>query len=194
MKSFITLIKLTISIAFLVPLTPLKLDVQPDLILTDVVMPVMTGLEAAQKIRQLPALQDVPIIAVSTSVLSEDRQQSKLAGCDDFLVKLVNAERLFEMLETYLALEWIYEAPRAARTEKRPDSDTLDLIPPPADKLATLLDLSRQGNMQTIHQQATQIAQMGAKYRPFANTLEQLTTGYEVKKIHTLIEHYAGVA
>ncbi|MCP4541471.1 MAG: response regulator, partial [Chloroflexi bacterium] len=162
----------------------------PDLILTDVVMPVMTGIEAVLEMRQIPALQDVPIIAVSASVLKEDRHQTKLAGCNDFLGKPVNAERLFAMLANYLTLEWIYQAPSA--TLKQPDSDTLDLIPPPPEQLAALLNLSRRGNMQEIAQQAAQIAQMGEQYRPFAHLLEQLARGYQVKKVQNLIKRYAG--
>ncbi len=166
-------------------------QLRPDLILTDVVMPVMTGIEAVQEIRQIPALQNVPIIAVSASVLSEDQQQTRLAGCDDFLVKPVNADRLFEMLETYLVLEWIY-APPAAMAEKQADSATLELIPPPPDELAALLNLSRRGNMQAIRQRVAQISQMGEQYRPFAAKLDQLAKGYEVKKVHNLIEKYVG--
>ena len=59
----------------------------PELILMDLVMPVMDGLEATRQIRQIPAFQGVVVIGVSASALEAKRQVSLDAGCDDFLAK-----------------------------------------------------------------------------------------------------------
>jgi hypothetical protein len=96
------------------------------------------------------------------------------------------------MLKTLLNLEWIYETPRQAKANKRLDIHTFDLIPPPPDELTALLTLSRRGNMLAIQQRAVQIAQMGEKYGPFANKLERLARGYEVKKIRDFIDQFVG--
>jgi signal transduction histidine kinase len=58
---------------------------QPDLILMDLLMPDISGIQATQIIRDTPALQGIPIIAMSASVFDRDQQQSLLVGCDAFL-------------------------------------------------------------------------------------------------------------
>ncbi len=161
-------------------------EIQPDAIITDMIMPIMTGFEAVQEIRQIPVLQDMPIIAVSASVFSEKQQQSKLAGCDAFLPKPINTEKLFGMLKTHLALEWIYET----KDQQNPKSKIQNLVPPPPEILEELLELSRRGYMREILQRAIKIEQMEEKYKPFAITLRQLAKGYEEYEILTLLEQY----
>lgn len=78
----------------------------PDLILTDLVMPKMGGLEAVAKMRQQPTLQQLPIIAISASVLERAQEQSLAAGCDAFLPKPVDADQLLALLATYLGVTW----------------------------------------------------------------------------------------
>jgi signal transduction histidine kinase/ActR/RegA family two-component response regulator len=73
-----------------------------DLILMDMQMPVMGGLEAAQRIRQLPNGMRVPIIAITANVFMDDRAQCLAAGMTDFIGKPVDPEILYAALLTYL--------------------------------------------------------------------------------------------
>lgn len=73
-----------------------------DLILMDVQMPVMNGLVATSTIRALPEGNQVPILAMSANVFSEDRQQCLSAGMDDFVGKPVIPEALFTSLVRWL--------------------------------------------------------------------------------------------
>jgi signal transduction histidine kinase/ActR/RegA family two-component response regulator len=79
----------------------------PDLIITDLAMPLMDGLEMTRCLRQWDEFGDTPIIASSAFVFNYDRQQSQDAGCNDFLPKPVQASELLEILQRYLSLEWI---------------------------------------------------------------------------------------
>ena len=62
-------------------------DQLPDLILMDVVLPEMNGLEAARRIRQQPESKSIPILAVTARVLPEAREQCLQSGCTDYLSK-----------------------------------------------------------------------------------------------------------
>ena len=85
------------------------LKTQPDVILLDLVMPGMDGFEAAKRLRQLPTLRDIVIIATSASVFEYDQEKSLAVGCNDFISKPVQAFELLEQLRQHLGLEWIYE-------------------------------------------------------------------------------------
>jgi PAS domain S-box-containing protein len=85
------------------------LNVRPDAILLDMVMPKMDGFEAVKQLRQLPAVKDVVVIATSASVFPGDQQKCLTAGCDGFIAKPVQAEQLLEQLGRHLGIEWNYE-------------------------------------------------------------------------------------
>jgi CheY-like chemotaxis protein len=164
-------------------------ELRPDLILMDLVMPVMTGFTAIQKIRQMPEAyaRRVPIIAVSASAYDEDKQKSLSVGCQAFLPKPIETKVLLNLLQTQLQLDWIYKkvAP------KIPESDeTTTILPPPPDELATLYELAQLGNMKRLKAQAAQLANRNAKYAPFAHRLRQLAQGFEDRKILAFIKRF----
>ena len=68
----------------------------PDLILMDVALPGLSGLDAVRAIRQ--QLHHVPIIAVSSSVMPGDRERAIDAGCDDFVGKPIDDACLVELV------------------------------------------------------------------------------------------------
>lgn len=71
-----------------------------DFILMDIMMPVMDGLEAAGRIRQLPRpdAQSVPIIALSANVMDNDIKQTKMAGMNEHLPKPINSHLLLDTI------------------------------------------------------------------------------------------------
>lgn len=85
------------------------LESKPDVILMDLVMPVLDGFEATRQLRQLTGLKKIVIIATSASVFDYSQDKSRKAGCDDFISKPVRAEQLLEQLRVYLGLEWVYD-------------------------------------------------------------------------------------
>lgn len=76
-----------------------------DLILMDIMMPVMGGLEAAQAIRKLdrPDCRNIPIYAMSANAFDEDVKRSVMSGMNGHLSKPVNKDKLKEMLDSVLS-------------------------------------------------------------------------------------------
>jgi two-component system, chemotaxis family, sensor kinase CheA len=78
----------------------------PDLVLTDLDMPVMDGFALVQRIRSVAALRELPVIVLSTRGAEQDKRRAMEAGADAYLVKSsMRAEELNRMLEAYLQRE-----------------------------------------------------------------------------------------
>ena len=159
----------------------------PDLVLMDVRMPVMDGLEAIRHLRRVDELKTLPIIAVSAGVAPEDQARSLAAGADAFLTKPVDHEELIGVLASYLAVDWIEELSEPlvpANLEAAP------LVAPPQADIEILHQLALAGDMRGIRRQADQLAALDTRYRPFADTLLRLARGYQSQAIVSLIEQY----
>ncbi len=75
----------------------------PDLILMDISMPVMSGLEATRALRALPATKSIKIIALTAHAMDSARQECLEAGCDAFATKPVDFAGLLATIETVAA-------------------------------------------------------------------------------------------
>lgn len=73
-----------------------------DLVLMDVHMPRMSGLEAASEIRRLPDWESIPIIAMTASAFKEDRQNCMEAGMNDFMAKPIRKKNLLSLISQWL--------------------------------------------------------------------------------------------
>ena len=159
--------------------------VKPDIILLDLRMPVMDGFETAQRIRESPEIQDVTMIAISASVFEETRKTSLEAGCNDFLSKPIEEERLLECLHTHLNLEWIYRDAVGGNTP--PEAQTSPMFPSvvvlPAAEADILRQLAVCGNITRLLDQLEHIEQLGKQYLPLVTELRKLAKSFQVHKI-----------
>jgi len=67
---------------------------KPDLILMDIQLPKMSGLEITRKLREIPAFTHTPIIAVTAYAMKGDKEKAIEAGCDAHLPKPINTREL----------------------------------------------------------------------------------------------------
>ena len=89
----------------------------PDLILTDVMMPGMDGLELASRLRTEPQLKTVPVIMLSARAGEEARSEGWQAGADDYLVKPFSAGELLTRVAARLELSRLQQRVRHERAE-----------------------------------------------------------------------------
>jgi len=80
-------------------------DERPDLILMDIQLPRMDGYEATQQIKSIAELKTIPIIAVTSYVLSGDEAKARAAGCDGYIAKPFSPRELLAKVRKYLSDE-----------------------------------------------------------------------------------------
>lgn len=68
------------------------LELLPDLILLDIQLPAMDGYAVARALREMPALQRTPIVAVTSYAMVGDREKSLEAGCNGYIEKPINPD------------------------------------------------------------------------------------------------------
>jgi CheY-like chemotaxis protein len=165
---------------------------KPDLILMDLIMPVMDGFQATRKIRKLKRLKDVRVIALSASAFEHNRQQSLEAGCEDFIPKPVRSEVLFKKLRTHLKLKWTYD-------HETGDTLTVDLDagvpsqpltgPPPALAIQ-LNELAMMGDVQAILAKLDELEKNDGQLHAFNSELRRLAKNYSMKKIREFLKPF----
>jgi two-component system cell cycle response regulator DivK len=77
-------------------------QVEPDLILLDIQLPEMDGYQAARALRSNPALDSVPIVAVTSYAMVGDRERILAAGCTGYIEKPINPDTFVAQVEAYL--------------------------------------------------------------------------------------------
>jgi CheY-like chemotaxis protein len=76
----------------------------PDLVLLDLQLPLLDGVRVTRNLRQHPKLKAVPIVVISGYDQNQYRQSSFDAGCNEYLLKPIDFERLEEILNTFVPL------------------------------------------------------------------------------------------
>ena len=74
----------------------------PSLILMDIQLPVLDGYEATRRIKAIPELQHIPIIAVTSYALSGDEAKTRAAGCDGYVAKPFSPRQLLAQVREFL--------------------------------------------------------------------------------------------
>lgn len=161
----------------------------PDLILMDLIMPVMDGMQAIRHIRQRYSPEDMPIIAISASAGGNSRDLGQAAGADGFLGKPVRLEELFACLEKHLKLEWLYETLPAQEAGEQWERSA-NLVPPPVEDLLALRVLAQGGRMTDLEQLISKISQTDQVYQPFVEQMSRLVDSFEFEEIMTRMDQY----
>ncbi|MDQ0740440.1 response regulator [Pseudomonas sp. W4I3] len=75
---------------------------QPALLLMDIQLPGMDGLAATALLKQDPVTAHIPVIALTAMAMKEDREKTRLAGCDAYIIKPLRYKELYQVIDSLL--------------------------------------------------------------------------------------------
>ncbi|WP_437932341.1 AAA family ATPase [Sorangium sp. So ce291] len=163
----------------------------PALILIDVYMRGMDGHETTRRLRLMPELQGVVILASSASVSEAEQQKCARAGCDDFLPKPIHASALLDRVSRLLGIEWLRREGSPARDASAEETTgSGPLAPPPPEELTLLSALANKGLVHKILEEAERIRQNDPRLRPWLDQLMALARGYQTRKLREFVSAY----
>ncbi|MGA2740227.1 MAG: response regulator [Bryobacteraceae bacterium] len=159
----------------------------PELILMDVHMPVVDGLEATRRIKADPRGMETVVIALTASAMDDDRQAVLQSGADDFLAKPCRDDELLEKMRPLLGIAYDYE--EAGGTESIAALEVLTaerLRQLPSALVAEIRGAIRAGNKKLLNKLIRNVGQI--EDLPFACSLQALADKYEYVALTRLLE------
>ena len=173
---------------------------EPDLIISDLEMPIINGWKMLQKLQENNVFKDTIFIVYSTSIFDINRQKNQVARGDDFLAKPVQAAEMYRLLSKHLKLNWIYaevqkekvrsHQPLSEGVSLKPEITTGEIIVPPVDDLAKLIEYAKKGQIKGIQKELEKIYKMDEDYKPFVDHLNQLVKSLNIKKIRHFLQNH----
>ncbi|MBP0009155.1 ATP-binding protein [Roseofilum sp. Belize Diploria] len=145
---------------------------QPDLIITDLVMPKLDGFELARRIREEDS--EVRIIASSASRLEHDQDRSIVSGCNDFIPKPLQIEQLLSRIQKLLELDWICE--KAIATS---ETTVSELMYPPREELTALKEFAQVGDISGVEEEVERLRGLDEKYGVFCDRILAFTYEFD---------------
>jgi len=161
----------------------------PQLILMDVHMPVMDGLEATRRIKAEPRGKETAIVVLTASAMAEDRRDVSQSGADDFLGKPCREEELLGKIRTLLGIAYDYE--EVSEAEEQPDYSAGPLIAErlgklPQDLIEQLRDATLNGNKKLLDKLIVTVRETGDA--DSAQVLQHLAGNYQYDALTRLLQ------
>ncbi len=168
----------------------------PDLIITDLEIPILDGFQFAQSLRKLSKFNHIVIIAATNQGLSPEQVNRIKANFNDFIFQPIDIKKLFFYFQKYLKIEWVYESTLPLDHQSTSLASVLEnttLIVPPALELAQIYAAAKIGDITAIEEEAKRLQEIDTKYIPFVNRILALADSFEDKEILNLVESYVSI-
>ncbi|MEK7989673.1 MAG: response regulator [Thiotrichaceae bacterium] len=162
-------------------------EFHPDLVITDLMMPVMDGFDMAREIRKRDEIKHIPIIATSASVFEQHQLASLEAGCNSFLPKPIREQELIQAISQYLELTWL---------------DTINLKPDEIEELDTtseqltteqankIYELAAVGDIDAIEDYIQKLENVSPDNHVLYQQIYQLAENFDIDAIRDIVKPF----
>ncbi len=155
---------------------------RPNLIFMDLRMPVMDGYEATRRIKTADANHSTAIVALTASAFEEDRVAILALGCSDFIRKPYRQAQIFQALQKYLGVQYLYAAETSSTPQVAQDAQPAALLTDWKDRL---YQATVAGDIGLIYELIEEVRPVSAA---FARQLTRLAENYDYQYIRDLLE------
>ena len=168
----------------------------PDLIITDLMMPLVNGIELLEKLCEIAKRESTPVVVISASVFEEDQQKSLATGASAFLPKPLIFQNLLNTLHSQLDLKWVYDelkSPFMNEIANPKDEEyklDLDLLVPENETLKELWHLAKMGDLHEIETRLDIIATKDPDFEEFNKMMKALIDDFQTQHIKSCLESY----
>jgi CheY-like chemotaxis protein/two-component sensor histidine kinase len=162
---------------------------RPRLILMDVHMPVMDGLEATRRIKADPRGKETIIVALTASAMNDDRQEVAYSGVDDFVAKPCSEDELLEKMRVLLDIAYDYEEIGGADGDPSAGIAALSVVTLgqlPRELIEELRSATLSGSKRRLDKLIEEVR--GSEAAGSANALQVLADKYEYDTLTRLLE------
>jgi len=159
----------------------------PDLILMDLVMPVMEGIEATRKVRAIPTLKHTKIIAVSANISHTTQQECFKAGCDDYITKPVQIDELLELIQENLNVTWINSKESSTTNVEDNAIDKAPIIFPPTAIIQTINQLVLSGKTTRLKKRLIEVQDEYPQCDRFVDRIRRFLEKFQLEEIQDFI-------
>jgi signal transduction histidine kinase/CheY-like chemotaxis protein len=157
-----------------------------DLIISDLKMPVMSGIEFLQELQANGALKAIPVIVSSASAFESDRQLSLHLGAQAFLPKPIQANDLYRTLAEVMHITWRYETPPPSVPPAPAVADSPLL--PPVEELQAWLTYAMAGQLHDLGEILAQQASQNLPYHSFIQQLLARVNAFQLLEVRRCLQ------
>ncbi|MEG3843259.1 ATP-binding protein [Microcoleus sp. herbarium14] len=168
---------------------------EPDLIITDLLMPGISGFELCIQLRCLPMFRETPILIATSGLFELELEKQEEIGYNDLIGKFFQIDEFLAKIQNYLGLSWIFQAAFdslrdsfASRHESELAIGSENPEMPPREELLDLYRAAQIGNFEQIKDEAQHLQDLNPKYALFARKILQLVDRYDDDAIILLIQ------
>ena len=169
-------------------------ETSPDLILMDLLMPVMDGQEALRRIKTDNRLKEIKIIGVTAAVADKERMEKFAAECDDCISKPVNIGLLLEKLKKQLRIEWIEKGVKEGVKKEQAEAEAVEegkaVRTPPRAVVKDILRTVEMGHFTGLERVLDSLAE-DETYTTFCSRIREYAKTYDDEAIINFISNYS---
>lgn len=104
---------------------PMAQEHKPDLIIMDIQLPEISGLDVTKLLKADDELKNIPVIAVTAFAMKGDEQKILDGGCEDYISKPISVSRFIEVVKKYLEKSEVSEQPKSDEGDEKPQEDVI---------------------------------------------------------------------
>ncbi len=164
------------------------IEYQPDLIISDIEMPIMNGWKMLEEIRKIDKIKNVLFIFCSVTTSDVEKKKAIQAGANYFLNKPVKSKELYPVLANQLQLTWLYSNEENPKSLVDKPLTKNNILIPPTSELTMLLEFAKKGKIKGIQKELDRISKSDQQYQDFVQQLDSFAKCFNINKIREFLQ------